>query len=66
MHGDQPNPNAAPATSGAAAPNRPQVGMESLLLVQPRRAQEHRADEEQRHREHQRAGETGETLLVRA
>ena len=26
MHGDHPNPNATPATAGAAMPNRPSCG----------------------------------------
>ena len=64
MHGDQPKPNAAPATSGIADAVAAELGMESLLLVQPRRAQEQRAEEEQRHREHDRARDPREQLLV--
>ncbi len=41
-----------------------ELRMKSLLLVQPRRAQEQRSEQEQRHREHHRARDAREHALV--
>ena len=64
MHGDQPKPNATPATTRRGGAEPAELRMEALLLVQPRRAQEHRAEQEQRHREHERARQAREHALV--